>query len=82
MRAFFERFARENAFDPLDHTSWYPCLKDLRTRQVPVVRLYHLLSCPSTQGARAIQKCYGGMKNALKAVFPEVSFTKWGTATS
>eukprot|EP00026_Physarum_polycephalum_P001339 Phypoly_transcript_01340.p1 GENE.Phypoly_transcript_01340~~Phypoly_transcript_01340.p1 ORF type:complete len:1070 (+),score=142.73 Phypoly_transcript_01340:227-3436(+) len=61
-RKFFELFAREKGFNPLEPVHWYNV---------------SVSSVLAKKGARAIMGVYdGNLPNALKKLFPEVSFDR------
>jgi len=85
-REAFLHYADEKGFDALQPENWYNIKSSEFGREVEVI-FWDLFHHPThthqpkittTQGAQKILSLHGGMKNALKLAFPEISFAKWG----
>jgi len=61
-RQYFDQFATEKGFDPLNASNWYKLtLSQLRKRK----------------GGVKVQLRHGGFRKALQDAYPELAFSKW-----
>jgi len=83
VRDFFDSFAQEKVFEPLQVENWYGVpLQHLQERKVQKEERHTLTLVKKLQGGAAIVFYHQGMRKALQAAYPELQFTKWQTTTT
>ena len=77
-RTFFDEYAKEKGFDPIDTQQWYnTSLRELGLRQVRYTLVCGSELMIGPQGGGQIGYWHGGFKKALRLAYPELQFNKW-----
>lgn len=80
-KQFFEEFAADHGFDPLDPESWYHAHFNLmlgkRVQLASQHKALHHSNKRNAQGGYNIKEYYGGFKKALQLAFTDLQFSKW-----